>query len=69
MQSSINFLIKNTEYSYEQGRIVVYDLLKIIIKSFPDKVLAFFGEILFVSLLVNLIKEENAEIVELIKAA
>lgn len=64
MQSSINFLIKNTEYSYDQGRIIVYDILKNIIKNFPDKVLTFFGEIIFVSLLVNLIKEEHSEIKE-----
>ncbi|KAL4488796.1 hypothetical protein ABPG72_016449 [Tetrahymena utriculariae] len=67
MQSSINFLIKNTEYSYDQGRIIVYDILKIIIKSFPDKVLTYFGEIIYVSYLVNLIKEENKEIRETIK--
>lgn len=28
MQSSINFLIKNTEYSYQSGRSTVYELLK-----------------------------------------
>lgn len=69
MQSSVNFLVKNTEYSYEQGRLVVYEILKIIIRSFPDKVLAFFGEIIFVSLLVNRIKEENKEVIDAITMA
>ena len=56
-QKSINFLIKNMEYTYEEGRATVYEVVKIITRSFPDTVLAFFGEILFVSLLVNLINE------------
>ncbi|EGR29804.1 hypothetical protein IMG5_148320 [Ichthyophthirius multifiliis] len=56
--------IENDEYSYDQGKMVVFEVLMIIIKNFPENIIQFFGEILIAKAYYNKTQIEN--IVELI---
>ena len=67
MQNYLNFLIKNTEYAESQGRIAVQEVIKIIIEKFPDSVVNFFADILFATQMVNCVKENDKEVLDIIQ--
>ncbi|KAJ3212818.1 U3 snoRNP protein, partial [Clydaea vesicula] len=60
-QTQWNHIIKNLQYAFESGRESVMELLHLILNKFPDTIIFEYSEVLFVSLVVNLVNDDSSK--------
>jgi len=62
IKQHLNFLLKNSGFKSESGRIAVLETLKLVIERFPLEVLDNFAELLFFSFALRLANDRSAEV-------
>lgn len=62
IKQHLNFLLKNSSFQTEAGRVQVLETLKLIIERFPLEVLDNFAELLFFSFALRLANDRSAEV-------
>lgn len=53
--------MKNLGYKQTEGRKTVVHTLKLLIEKFPTEIIEVYGELLFFTLLLRLVNDDNAE--------
>ncbi|PWN21850.1 hypothetical protein BCV69DRAFT_281764 [Microstroma glucosiphilum] len=61
LRNQMEFLAKNLSYVYESGRLSVMDLLAAVLAKFSDDVLADYGQLLFVGLVMVLANDDSSK--------
>ena len=61
VEQHINFLIKNLGCNKVQGRLQLLDVLKSLFEKLPGNILDLYCELLFFTLLLRVVNDENAE--------
>lgn len=60
LQKQWNHIIKNLQYEFESGRESVMELLHSILEKFPESIILEYSEVLFLSLVVNLVNDDSS---------
>nr|CAG8462811.1 15738_t:CDS:10 [Entrophospora candida] len=59
LKNQINFLIKNLNYTFENGRLSVMEMLNLIFTKFSNDILMEYAELFFLELVMSLVNDES----------
>ena len=61
IEQHINFMLKNLSYKQSENRIHLLTTLQTLIERFPPQVVELYGELLFFTLLLRVVNDENSD--------